>query len=73
MEGYLIGDTYQEGKNELTGSNRVIVPFVTCGDLSGYDADKSYPLEEGEYIEPIQKPINAAYQVYLDKRKEGGL
>lgn len=33
------------------GPNAVIVPFVACGDLSGLDADKSYPLEleyEGE-------------------------
>ncbi len=30
--------------DEFTGINRAIVPFVACGDLSGYDADKSYPL-----------------------------
>ena len=72
MDGYLIGDTYEEGQNEITGSNRVIVPFVACGDLSGYDADQSYPLDTTEeYIEPVQKPINAAYQAYLEKRKEG--
>jgi hypothetical protein len=22
-----------------------VVPFVACGDLSGFDADKSYPLQ----------------------------
>ena len=32
-------------KNEMTGSNRMIVPFVACGDLSGFDADQSYPLD----------------------------
>ena len=31
--------------NELTGVNRVIVPFLACGDLSGYDSDKTYPLQ----------------------------
>ena len=25
--------------------NRVIVPFLACGDLSGYDSDKTYPLQ----------------------------
>ena len=32
--------------NPLTGANRVIVPFVACGDLSGFDADQSYPLSQ---------------------------
>ncbi|ELR25335.1 ribosomal RNA large subunit methyltransferase J, putative [Acanthamoeba castellanii str. Neff] len=26
--------------NELVGPNRVIVPFIACGDLKGFDADK---------------------------------
>lgn len=30
--------------NEWEGSNRVIVPFLACGDLSAYDSDMSYPL-----------------------------
>lgn len=29
---------------ELTGVNRVIVPFVVCGDLSQPDSDTCYPL-----------------------------
>lgn len=43
----------------------VITPFVACGSLSGFDADKTYPLEiDGlEYIqrEPVQKPISPPY------------
>ena len=31
--------------NSLEGPNRVIVPFLACGDLSAYDSDKTYPLE----------------------------
>ena len=31
--------------NSLEGSNRVIVPFLACGDLSAYDSDKTYPLQ----------------------------
>lgn len=31
--------------NELMGPAALTVPFVACGDLNGYDADKSYPLE----------------------------
>ena len=28
----------------LTGVNRVVVPFVACGDLSAFDSDRDYPL-----------------------------
>lgn len=31
--------------NDLTGINRVIVPFVVCGDLSQPDSDTCYPLD----------------------------
>lgn len=25
--------------------NRTLVPFVVCGDLAGFDSDRTYPLE----------------------------
>jgi hypothetical protein len=31
-------------QNALVGLNRVIVPFLACGDLSSFDPDKPYPL-----------------------------
>ncbi|XP_053202302.1 putative tRNA (cytidine(32)/guanosine(34)-2'-O)-methyltransferase [Panonychus citri] len=49
--------------------NLTIVPFVACGDLSGFDADRSYPLDTPtglssgyKYNEPTQKPIDPPYQ-----------
>eukprot|EP00271_Cylindrocystis_brebissonii_P001683 TRINITY_DN11968_c0_g1_i1.p1 TRINITY_DN11968_c0_g1~~TRINITY_DN11968_c0_g1_i1.p1 ORF type:complete len:332 (-),score=50.38 TRINITY_DN11968_c0_g1_i1:18-1013(-) len=27
----------------LEGPHRILIPFLACGDLSGYDADQSYP------------------------------
>lgn len=30
------------------GPAALVVPFVACGDLNGYDADKSYPLDLDE-------------------------
>lgn len=30
--------------DSLHGVNRCLVPFVACGDLSGFDSDRSYPL-----------------------------
>ena len=42
------GGMLQEGSGTTMGAlgwpNSVVVPFLACGDLSGYDADQSYPL-----------------------------
>lgn len=37
---------YDVGCNidHLTEVQRSIIPFVACGDLNDYDADRSYPL-----------------------------
>jgi tRNA (cytidine32/guanosine34-2'-O)-methyltransferase len=49
-------------KNELLGQNRVIVPFLACGDLSGFDADATYPASENyQYHSPSQLPIDPPY------------
>merc|ERR1711944_388860 len=39
----LLDHTYTDF-NSLTGVNRIIVPFLACGDLSAYDSDKTYSL-----------------------------
>lgn len=44
---------------------KCIAPFLACGDLSGWgeepgtimDADKSYPMEEDDYVAPIHPPM----------------
>uniref|UniRef100_A0A0B7AHG6 Putative tRNA (cytidine(32)/guanosine(34)-2'-O)-methyltransferase n=2 Tax=Arion vulgaris TaxID=1028688 RepID=A0A0B7AHG6_9EUPU len=58
----------------LEGPNRVIVPFLAYGDLSGFDSDMTYSLElePGEtyvYHEPTQSPINPPYQEACHLRK----
>ncbi|XP_011137586.2 putative tRNA (cytidine(32)/guanosine(34)-2'-O)-methyltransferase [Harpegnathos saltator] len=54
---------------KLTGVNRVIVPFVVCGDFSQPDSDTSYPLnykgEKYTYREPVQTPIAPPYEEAL--------
>ncbi|GAB2213021.1 hypothetical protein Drorol1_Dr00021034 [Drosera rotundifolia] len=58
----------------LEGVNKVYIPFLACGDLSGYDSDRSYPLpqvEEGTYrsLDPVQPPIAPPYKRALELRK----
>jgi len=51
-----------EGSRSLP---KCIPPFLACGDLSGWgeeagtimDADKSYPIQEEDYVAPIHPPI----------------
>eukprot|EP00731_Ephydatia_muelleri_P015249 Em0008g969a len=52
--------------NAMTGINRVIVPFLACGDLSAFDSDMTYPVESSEDspYQPLpatQPPINPPY------------
>ncbi|EDO35418.1 predicted protein [Nematostella vectensis] len=53
--------------NSLEGVNRIVVPFLACGDLSAYDSDQTYKLDvqEGkEYtsLPPTQGPIDPPYK-----------
>lgn len=63
----LLNNSQDVNFNCFSGVNRVVVPFLACGDLSAYDSDKSYPLEldpgKGySYHAPTQLPINPPYK-----------
>ena len=58
----------------LEGVNRVIVPFLACGDLGAYDSDKTYDVGQDDGLQyvplpPVQGPINPPYKTacYLKK------
>ncbi|KAK9469591.1 FtsJ-like methyltransferase-domain-containing protein [Lipomyces arxii] len=55
---------------------RAIAPFIACGDLSEYDADATYALEEhvkAVSLEPVQKPTAPPYKTALEKKRNGTL
>lgn len=56
------------------GPNSIIVPFLACGDLSGYDADTTYELGS-DYVfhDVVSPPINPAYEYAVKLKKEGKL
>ncbi|XP_060678576.1 putative tRNA (cytidine(32)/guanosine(34)-2'-O)-methyltransferase [Hemiscyllium ocellatum] len=67
MSNPLLDHCYDVDFNQLQGPNRLIVPFLSCGDLSAYDSDKTYPLQlevgqEYTYTPPAQPPIQPPYQ-----------
>ncbi|KAH7365944.1 hypothetical protein KP509_18G055400 [Ceratopteris richardii] len=56
------------------GPNKLYIPFLACGDLSGYDADQTYPLpKQGgtpyEPLEPVQPPIAPPYKTAIELEK----
>ncbi|KAL0336777.1 UNVERIFIED_CONTAM: putative tRNA (cytidine(32)/guanosine(34)-2'-O)-methyltransferase [Sesamum calycinum] len=58
----------------LEGPNKVYIPFLACGDLNGYDSDRSYPLPkstDGSYqsLDPVQPPIAPPYKRALEMKK----
>ncbi|KAJ2491424.1 tRNA (uridine-2'-O-)-methyltransferase trm7 [Coemansia sp. RSA 2050] len=67
-------DVPYDASNPIVGSNRVIVPFVACGDLRGFDADMTYSLDSIEaepYCsrDPTQSPISPPYKKALELKR----
>lgn len=63
---------YPYGSSPLvTPMERLVVPFVACGDLCGFDSDTSYPTEDGAVaLPPVAPPISAPYLGVLQMRRE---
>jgi len=64
--------------NQLEGINRIIVPFMACGDLSAYDSDRTYGLDisdgkDYKFVPPTQSPINPPYQNAVHLKRNDGI
>ena len=76
MKKPLLGHSYScesedNSLDDAVGPNRFIIPFIACGDLSGFDTEKSYDLYAGEKSHlPTQPPINPSYQEAISLRKQ---
>ncbi|KFM82922.1 putative ribosomal RNA methyltransferase 1, partial [Stegodyphus mimosarum] len=71
-------DLQYDDFNQLTGVNRIIVPFIACGDLSAFDSDRTYPLQlvaDKEYVyhEPTQAPIDPPYKEAVMLKRQNKL
>jgi hypothetical protein len=53
------------------------MPFVSCGDLSCYDADMAYDIDKDSLesttatksLPPVQAPIHVAYESALARKR----
>ncbi|TKR68392.1 hypothetical protein L596_024382 [Steinernema carpocapsae] len=84
MKNPLFCEDYDQEINQLAGPNRVLVPFVACGDLSGFDSDRTYPLDLSElgeefkghryeYRPVVQPPTEPAYKRAVQLKKANKL
>jgi tRNA (cytidine32/guanosine34-2'-O)-methyltransferase len=49
-----------------------VTQFISCGDLSSWDADRNHSLSpDAEYRPPVQPPTNPAYREALEKVGRG--
>lgn len=69
---------YFENLDDEYSVNRKIIPFMACGDLSGFDSDTTYSLnidneKQYEYRQPTQKPIDPPYKKAVELKKDSAL
>ena len=68
----LMEDTSALEMPEMDPESRTIVPFMVCGDLSGWDSDRTYNLDENyTYTEPVRPPTNPAYKKAVELKRDG--
>ncbi|ODV63935.1 tRNA methyltransferase TRM7 [Ascoidea rubescens DSM 1968] len=61
-------------ENNLPFEERVVAPFIACGDLSSYDSDATYSIEEGKQttsLDPVQMPTAPPYKKALEMKRKG--
>lgn len=79
-----VAENYDACVSQFAGSNRALVPFMTCGDLAFFDADRTYPLElnslsedfkdwKYECKEIVQPPTEPAYKKAANLKRNSGL
>lgn len=55
------------------GIEKRLMAFLSCGDLSGFDADMCYDREKGgQVLAPVQPPLEAPYLKKSSRADEGG-
>lgn len=60
-----------EPLHDLNIEERVIAPFLACGDLSSYDSDATYNDVEGQSLDPVQSPTAPPYKTALELKRSG--
>ena len=73
LQQLMSGASHAYFREQAEVGSRLIVPFLACGDLSGWDADQSYDLPGEGYktLPPVQPPTAPAYKTAIERSKQG--
>ena len=73
LQRLMQGTSHKYFTEQNEPSRRLLVPFLACGDLSGWDADQSYdlPAEGYQTLPPVQPPTAPAYKTAIERAKHG--
>lgn len=68
----VLGDKLE---NQLPKELREIASFIACGDLSSYDSDATYAVEEFDKLtlDPVQSPTAPPYKKAIEMKRRGEL
>lgn len=60
-------------KSDENVEERVVAPFVACGDLSAYDSDATYLDLDASHksLDPVRSPVAPPYKTALEKKRQG--
>lgn len=50
---------------------RVVAPFLACGDLSAYDSDATYVDTTEKSLDPVRSPVAPPYKTALELKRQG--
>ncbi|KAK6588852.1 ybr061c-like protein [Cryptosporidium xiaoi] len=61
LEAFIVCRNFKYSDSNVNIPDPISVPFVSCGDLSEYDPDRTYETDYNDSLKPVQPPINAPY------------
>ncbi|KEP62058.1 UNVERIFIED_CONTAM: ribosomal RNA large subunit methyltransferase FTSJ1, putative [Hammondia hammondi] len=68
--GHDKGEQEREQDREHEAVQGCLIPFLSCGDLAGYDADRNYPVDDRHvFLPPTQPPVHPPYEQALHLKR----
>ncbi|KAH8742186.1 hypothetical protein FG386_003513 [Cryptosporidium ryanae] len=61
LEAFIVCRNFKYPNGNTSIPDPISVPFISCGDLSEYDPDRTYDTDYNDPLKPVQPPINAPY------------
>lgn len=87
LKNPMLVSNYEKEISEYDDINRLLVPYMACGDMSGFDSDRTYPLDlsrlpseltkldqyKYEFKTVVQPPTDPCYKKACELKVESNL